>query len=215
MRVQLRDVKVDIGKQHLLSTLSFRAKSGQMSCLTGPSGSGKTTALNVASLLITPSQGDVLLDGQRASHWNDRQRRAFWREHASFVFQDLSIVLDESVSSNVQLGIPGSWLSRAERRLKCREALTRVGLYDRVDEVTSHLSGGERQRVAIARAIAKGSDVLFVEEPTASLDVDNCNIVYDLLRELADGGALVLIATHDVALVSRCDEEVPVSAHRS
>lgn len=104
---------------------------------------------------------------------------------------------------------------RAERRLKCREALTRVGLYDRVDEVTSHLSGGERQRVAIARAIAKGSDVLFVDEPTASLDVDNCNLVYDLLRELADGGALVLIATHDVALVSRCDEEVPVSAHRS
>ncbi len=204
------EVGVQLAQRTILSGLEFTARPGELVAFVGPSGCGKTTALNVAGLLSVPTGGDLLIDGEPTRSWKDGRRRRFWATTASFVFQDLGLVSEDSVRANVRLALEGSRVpDRAER---VERALAEVGLADRGRDPVVQLSGGERQRVAIARAIAKQARCIFADEPTASLDAGNRQIVHDLLRARADAGVTVLIATHDAWLMERCDQVVQVGA---
>lgn len=128
-------------------------------------------------------------------------RRKYWRDHAAFVLQDYDIIEDELVEFNVRL-------RRARRGIdhKLNAALEYVGLADRKGEPASHLSGGEKQRLALSRAVYRDAPVLYVDEPTASLDSTNRALVTNLLANFSGSGATVIISTHDEELISVCDQ---------
>lgn len=215
MEIHADNVAVEVGGRRILSDFSVDAASGHMVALTGPSGCGKTTGLNVVSLLVRPAAGSCFVNDVETSGWTDEHRRTFWRDHASFVFQDLGLMLDESVQHNVAIGLGSQRMSAAQKRKRCSEALERVGLADRAGDSASYLSGGERQRAAIARAIAKGASCIFADEPTASLDAGNRDVVYGLLRERTEAGVLVIVATHDRWLADHCSVDVAVGPRPS
>ena len=209
MVLSLDNVCVEVSSRRVLSGVSFDVLPGGLTALSGPSGCGKTTLLGVLSLLLLPSSGSVSIDGK--SSFSSKDRRVFWRDRAGFVYQDSGLIDDESVAYNVML-------SRVSKRklaagssdnVKRLDAvLSSVGLSSRKFDCVSVLSGGERQRVGIARALFKKADFLFVDEPTASLDLKNRDNVISLLRRAADSGVSVVVATHDSEFVRACDTVV-------
>lgn len=197
MRITAADVRVAIDDLEVLSGESLDCEPGRLTALVGPSGCGKTTLLHCLGLLQRPTAGAVLVDGEDTRGWDERRVRRFWRDKAAFVIQDYGIVDDESVAYNVTM-TSRLFSGRVSGDLdRCGEALGVTGLADRETEPASHLSGGEKQRLAIARAIYKDAKVLFVDEPTASLDAVNRTRVIDLFRERAEAGCTVILATHD------------------
>jgi putative ABC transport system ATP-binding protein len=203
MRIEANNVEFSLDGRTILHNESVICEPGAMTALVGPSGSGKTTLLNCLGLLIKPTGGHVLVDGTEVTEYTAKQRRSFWRRSAAFVLQDYGIIDDETLGFNITLSFRWKRLANSDQALNA--ALWRTGLQDRVSELASHLSGGEKQRLAIARAIYKKASVLLVDEPTASLDAANRQLVIDLFREMAAGGATVIIATHDDEMIAACD----------
>ena len=204
MLIEAEGVSVAIGGRAVLDREFVRCESGTMTALVGPSGSGKTTLLHCLGLLLPIGKGRILIDGKDATNYSSAARRRFWRDHAAFVLQDYGIMDQESVAFNVtmQSSLLGRRATGDQRRLA--EALERTGLAGRQAEVASHLSGGEKQRLALARAIYKQASVVFVDEPTASLDAGNRRKVIDLFAEFAASGATVIVSTHDFEMIDAC-----------
>lgn len=192
-------------KEHtIFEQVSLQCDPGTLTALTGPSGCGKTSLLNVLGLLAPASSGEVYIDEVPTSGWKDKQRSQFWQQRAAFIYQDYGIIDDETVAYNVTLR------PQAKTRGDVKAVLAQVGLQDRITEIASVLSGGEKQRLGVARAIFKQADVLFADEPTASLDEDNRRLIMELLRQRADTGVTVIIATHDQELIDFCDYAFPL-----
>ncbi|MFT0847736.1 ATP-binding cassette domain-containing protein [Actinomycetaceae bacterium L2_0104] len=201
MKMIARDLGVRIGPRTIFEDVNLNVPPGTMVALTGPSGCGKTTLLNCLGLIQRPTTGSVLADGIETNDWRDNQRTTFWRNHAAFIYQDYGVIEDQTVHYNVTLTKRQS----KETRNRIEEILSRVGLARRGNELAAVLSGGEKQRLGVARAIYKKATVIFADEPTASLDSDNQELVTKLLRSCVDNGASVVIATHDSHLASACD----------
>ncbi|HKU31024.1 MAG TPA: ATP-binding cassette domain-containing protein [Arthrobacter sp.] len=205
MEIKAENVTVIIEGKKVLAGQSVHAVPGKTLALVGPSGSGKTTLLNVLGLLLRVDGGSVVVGGQDAARWDDQRRRRFWQKHAAFVFQDYGLIDEETVEYNVALSRLSLLGLQRRHKAGIEEALERVGLTGRGKEKVSTLSGGEKQRVGLARAMFRSADVIFADEPTASLDLDNRNLVTGFLQEEAARGAAVIIATHDEDLMAACD----------
>jgi putative ABC transport system ATP-binding protein len=205
MNIVADGVTVIIDGREIVHEASLDCSPRTMTALVGPSGSGKTTLLHCLGLLQLPTSGRVLVDGTDTTGWKSRQRRRFWKAHSAFVLQDYGVMEEESVAFNVTMtsSVFGSRVSGDRRRLKA--ALEETGLSGRDGELAAHLSGGEKQRLSIARAIYKNARVIFVDEPTASLDEGNRAKVIELFASLARQGCVVVIATHDAEMMDACD----------
>lgn len=205
MRITAHDINFTIDSRTIFDGVSLDVPSGTAMALTGPSGSGKTTLFNCLSLLLPVSRGEILIDGTDVTRLSEGRRRRFWRDSVAFVFQDYGLVPDESVGFNVCMESSPLFRKPKKWGAGVEDALNRVGLTGRASEQVAKLSGGERQRVGIARAIHKKAKVIFADEPTASLDVGNRQIVHDLLLGEKARGATIVISTHDDHLSSACD----------
>ena len=205
MNIVADDVTVAIDKREIIRRARLDCSPGTMTALVGPSGSGKTTLLHCLGLLQKPTSGRVLVDGADTTGWKPRRRRRFWKEHSAFVLQDYGVMEEESVAFNVTMAssVFGSRVLGDRRRLQA--ALEETGLDGRDGEPAAHLSGGEKQRLSIARAIYKDARVIFVDEPTASLDDGNRAKVIDLFASRARQGCVVVVATHDAEMIDACD----------
>ncbi|MDO4665528.1 MAG: ATP-binding cassette domain-containing protein [Actinomycetaceae bacterium] len=203
MGIEAKDLSMKIGARILFQGVSLQCSKGSTLAIVGESGVGKTTLLNMLALILPTQTGRISFDGVEAQAWNERKIRRFWKEKVSFVLQDAGLDDSENVGYNITL-------KRSLRRQKKNDvayaAAQQVGLADRLDSQIVELSGGEQRRVAIARAIYKHADYLFADEPTASLDDTNRQLVQDLLLEQARKGASVIIATHDLTLAAACDQ---------
>ncbi len=205
MNIAAEDVTVIIDGREIVHRACLDCTPGNMTALVGPSGSGKTTLLHCLGLLQLPTSGRVLVDGRDTTAWKPRQRRRFWKEHSAFVLQDYGVMEEESVAFNVTMAssVFGSRVSGDRRRLKA--ALEETGLSGRDGELAARLSGGEKQRLSVARAIYKNARVVFVDEPTASLDDGNRAKVIELFASLARQGCVVVVSTHDDGMINACD----------
>ncbi|AOZ72722.1 hypothetical protein BK816_04955 [Boudabousia tangfeifanii] len=212
MELRIDNLGIKVGNRQLLSGINFLAASGDLVGIIGPSGCGKTTLLNTLGLLLPICQGKVFYNRADITQWSQRKISLFWRNHAAFVIQDAGIDEDENLAYNVSLK-NGLRRNRADAPL-C-SALEVVGLGGRADESARILSGGEHRRLAIARAIYRKSDVIFADEPTASLDGENRLHIQNLLAAEAERGALVLISTHDQELAKACTKILDLSQHVS
>ncbi|MBM7810415.1 putative ABC transport system ATP-binding protein [Saccharothrix algeriensis] len=204
MLVEAEGVSVVIGGRRVLDGESVRCAPGTMTALVGPSGSGKTTLLHCLGLLLPVDGGRVTIGGKDVTGYRAAARRRFWRDHAAFVLQDYGIMDEESVAFNVTMraGVLGRRAGGDRERLA--GVLERTGLAGRQDEPAGRLSGGEKQRLALARAVYKRADVVFVDEPTASLDAANRRRVIDLFAEFAADGRTVVVSTHDAEMIDAC-----------
>ncbi|MBX3699709.1 MAG: ABC transporter ATP-binding protein [Dokdonella sp.] len=185
-------------KVEVLHHIDLDIAQGDFLALMGPSGSGKTTLLNLIGGLDSPSQGTLVVDGERIDRLGEGALAKWRSEHVGFVFQFYNLLPMLSAQKNVELPLLLTRLGAAERRRRAAIALQLVGLTDRVSHKPSELSGGQQQRVAIARAIVSDPDLLVCDEPTGDLDRQSAQDVLGLLQMLnREHGKTIIMVTHD------------------
>jgi len=184
-----------------LRDLSFELDTGEMAFLTGRSGAGKSTLLKLVGLLERPTRGRVIVNGRDLCTLSRRQI-PYYRREVGIIFQDHHLLEDRSVFDNVALPLIVSRMGRSEIGRRVRAALDQVGLLDKERVVPTSLSAGEQQRVGIARAVVRRPSVLLADEPTGNLDPDLAREIMQLFRRFHQVGVTLLIATHDVALIT-------------
>ncbi len=181
---------------------------GEFVALMGPSGCGKSTLLGLVGAMSPPTSGRVIVDAIDVYGLDAERRADFRREYLGFVFQQLYLVPYLTAVQNVMLPLAASRVRNAEQRDMAADALTRVGLGDKLDRLPRDLSGGEQQRVAIARAIVNRPPLLLADEPTGCLDTATGREILDLFLRLRDGGLTVLLGTHDPSIGALADRLV-------
>jgi putative ABC transport system ATP-binding protein len=186
---------------------SVDLRAGQMTLLMGPSGSGKTTLLAMLSGLLRPDSGQVMALGNDLWQMSDEQREVFRLHHCGFIFQDANLMPALTARDHLEMILRwGLQMSSAEARQKTTDMLALLGLARKANLLPEHLSGGEKQRVAIGRALIKRPDLFFADEPTSALDWEHGEQVVELLRATAhDGGAAVVMVTHDSRIIPYAD----------
>ncbi len=180
--------------------LSFR--ENEFVAILGHSGCGKTTLLNIIGGLDKYTSGDLIINGRSTRSYKDSDWDTYRNHSIGFVFQSYNLIPHQSVLSNVELALTLSGVSKAERRRRAAEALTKVGLADQMKKRPNQLSGGQMQRVAIARALVNDPDILLADEPTGALDSETSVQVMDLLAEIARE-KLVIMVTHNPELADQ------------
>ncbi|MBN2094175.1 MAG: ABC transporter ATP-binding protein, partial [Candidatus Zambryskibacteria bacterium] len=165
--------------------------------ITGRSGSGKSTLLYQMGLLDRPNFGDIFIDGVNITELSHEERTKFRLKELGYVFQDYALVPELSALENTAIPLLMQGLNKEEAYKKACEALTKIGLEERFDNLPSQLSGGEQQRVSIARAIAHDPKIIFADEPTANLDSETADTVIKAFLELNQKGQTIIMVTHE------------------
>jgi putative ABC transport system ATP-binding protein len=201
----VRDVvkRVRDGRERrtVLDGISFEVRRGEFVVLRGPSGSGKTTLLAIVGAMLSPTSGEVLLDGEPTSRLREAHRAEVRRRKVGFVFQDLQLVDEMTAEENVLLPrVPDGVM--VEDAARARALLGRFGVAELARTRARSLSGGERQRVALARALLCDPPLLLLDEPTAHLDDARAGAIVAELAALAKDGRALLVATHDARIAT-------------
>ena len=183
---------------HALAGVDFKVMPGEFVAVMGPSGSGKSTCMNIVGCLDVPTKGSYQFMGVEVESL-DRDELAMLRRHyLGFVFQSFNLIARTGAAKNVELPLVYKGIPRRERRALAADALTIVGLADRLDHAPSELSGGQQQRVAIARALVTQPRLLLADEPTGNLDTKTSEEILNLMVELNQTrGLTIMMVTHE------------------
>ncbi|ARU54450.1 cell division ATPase [Oleiphilus messinensis] len=189
------------GREEVLSDIHFRLARGEMAFLTGHSGAGKSTLLKLMMLMERPSRGNIIVGGQHLGKILQRQI-PYYRRHIGVVFQNHQLLFDRTVFANVALPLEVTGTPVKEVARRVRAALDKVGLLKKEKLNPMQLSGGEQQRIGIARAVVNKPPLLLADEPTGNLDPELSADIMHLFEQFNQVGVTVLIASHDLALIS-------------
>jgi putative ABC transport system ATP-binding protein len=194
----------------VLRGIDFEVERGEIVSLEGPSGSGKTTFLSILGCILTPSGGDVMIDGRRAED-RGRTLAEIRRKSLGFVFQQFNLFPSLTALENVEYALNVKRMRGKAAHTEAERVIEAVGLADRRDFLPRDLSGGQKQRVAIARALAGNAPILLADEPTANLDSAVGTQVLEMFRSLArkENRALVIV-THDPKVRNVADRVVKI-----
>jgi putative ABC transport system ATP-binding protein len=196
----------------VLRGVSLDLSAGEVVALEGPSGSGKTTFLSILGCILTPTEGEIVIDGQRVDPARPGQLPAIRRKSIGFVFQQFNLFPALTAVENVEYALNVKGVRGPAARREAEELLAMVGMTERRDFLPRDLSGGQKQRVAIARAFCNTPSVLLADEPTANLDSQVGGQVLELFRRLAhEQGRALLIVTHDPRVRSICDRVLRIA----
>ncbi len=190
-----------------LTEVSFKLGRGEMAFLTGHSGAGKSTLLKLIMLMERPNKGQIFVGGQNLDRFSRRQI-PYFRRHVGVVFQNHQLLFDRTVFDNVALPLEIAGVAPREIGRRVRAALDKVGLLKKEKVYPITLSGGEQQRVGIARAVVNKPPVLLADEPTGNLDPELSEEIMKLFQQFNQVGVTVLIASHDLALISHMRHRV-------
>ncbi|MGE5697608.1 MAG: ATP-binding cassette domain-containing protein [Candidatus Sericytochromatia bacterium] len=195
--------------------LNLDVSEGSLAILLGPSGCGKTTLLSCLGGILSPSEGRIEFGDIDLTKLDRRALSEYRRNTVGIVFQAFNLVSSLTAIENVMVPMRAAGMSRHDACRRAEELLTRVGLADRMRHRPGDLSGGQQQRVAVARAIALDPPLLLADEPTAHLDFIQVEEVLRLIRELASGERVVVVATHDTRILPLADRVVDLTPHIS
>jgi putative ABC transport system ATP-binding protein len=194
-----------------IDCLQIEVPNGELALLLGASGCGKTTLLSVFAAILQPHRGSVKLDDLEITGLRGSSLTAYRRHKVGIVFQAFNLIPSLTASENVQVPLRAAGMGGGKARKLADELLARVSLMGRRKHRPAELSGGEQQRVAIARALALDPPLVLADEPTAHLDYIQIEGVLQLLREIADEGRMVVVATHDERMLPLADRIVELS----
>ena len=180
-----------------LRGVSFEVDRGSFIAVMGPSGSGKTTLMDILGCLSRPTDGTYILDGTNVHDLSETRLAEVRNRHIGFVFQNFNLLARTSALANVALPLLYSGLPKRVRIERAEEALTAVGLQDRMHHKPNELSGGQRQRVAIARALVNRPSILFADEPTGNLDTASGESILALFDQIHQQGNTIIMVTHE------------------
>ena len=185
-----------------LKNVNFHMLPGEMAFLTGHSGAGKSSLLKLIALLERSSRGQVIVNNQNLTKVS-RRRIPYFRRNIGIIFQDHQLLFDRTVYDNVALPLIIAGFSHQDIGKRVRAALDKVGLLNKEKKYPITLSGGEQQRVGIARAVVNKPPLILADEPTGNLDPELSAEIMGLFQDFSDVGVTVLVATHDITLISR------------
>lgn len=201
--LQLKSIKKDYiteyGSVHALNDVSINFRKSEFVSILGPSGCGKTTLLNIIGGLDRYTTGDLIINGKSTEEFNDRNWDSYRNHSVGFVFQSYNLIPHLTVYENVELALTISGVKKEKRKEMVINALTKVGLEEKIYVKPNQLSGGQMQRVAIARAIVNNPEILLADEPTGALDTETSKQVLEILQEISKD-RLVIMVTHNPEL---------------
>lgn len=185
-------------KVNALNDISFSVPSGDFVALVGKSGSGKSTLLNIIAGLTHPSSGEIIINGENITNYNENQLCIFRQKNIGFIFQSFNLLNIYNAQENVEMPLIFSGVNKKERSQKAKTILETLDMEDRLTHKPNELSGGQQQRVAIARALVNEPKIILADEPTGNLDTANGLEIIQLLRTMnKNTGATVVMVTHD------------------
>jgi putative ABC transport system ATP-binding protein len=200
---------------HALRGVDLEIGEGEWLAIQGPTGHGKSTLLQLLGGLDRPTAGVLDFDGRDLAKTREVAMTKIRAENIGFVFQTFNLIPTLSAQENVETALVPLGISGPERKARAAEALSSVGLGDRVRHLPTELSGGQQQRVAIARALVKEPKVLLADEPTGNLDEATGKQIVDMLfTKHAERGMTLVLVTHDASLAHRCDRVVRLRSGR-
>ena len=189
-----------------LNGVSFEIKDGEFVAIMGPSGCGKSTLLNILGLLDNPTEGSYLFGDSEVARLKEKERTRFRKGNIGFIFQSFNLIDELNVYDNIELPLRYLDIPAAERKQRVTEMMKRMNISHRAKHFPQQLSGGQQQRVAIARACVANPKLILADEPTGNLDSKNGREVMQLLQELNQEGATIVMVTHsqkDAAMAQR------------
>ncbi len=201
-----RDFYVGKESVHALRNISICFQERVLTILKGRSGSGKTTLINLLGLIDNPTEGTITVLDKQTNGMSEAEKNNIRKKEFGFVFQSGALVPNMTVYENVELVLRLAKYPKKEMKSRVLECIESVGLSKKISHYPEELSGGEMQRAGIARAIAHRPKILFVDEPTSSLDFNTGLRVVKLFKELIDKeGTTIIMTTHDPKLIPIAD----------
>ena len=212
MTLQLRSVEkvYDMNSVgvHALRGVSFDIENNEYVAIMGPSGSGKSTLMNIIGCLDVPTEGTYLLDGADVGSLSEDRLAEIRNEKIGFVFQTFNLLGRSDVFHNVELPLIYAGMRPAVRRRLAEEAISKVGLADRMKHRPNELSGGQRQRVAIARALVNQPSILLADEPKGNLDSNTGAEIMEVFDSLHSEGNTIILVTHEDEIAKHARREI-------
>ncbi|MEO5302220.1 ABC transporter ATP-binding protein [Enterococcus cecorum] len=203
--------KNDEESLHVLKDVNLHIEQGEMVAVMGPSGSGKSTLINLLGFIDRKFEGTYLFEGESLVGTNDDRLSKVRNQTVGFVFQNFSLIENNTVYENVELPLLYGGYNFSQTREKVMASLKRVGLEGKEDKYPKQLSGGQQQRVAIARSIINNPKFIIADEPTGALDTHTSTEIMELFAELnAKDGATIILVTHDPEVVPYCHRLIKI-----
>ncbi|MBM0741320.1 ABC transporter ATP-binding protein [Phormidium sp. CLA17] len=194
----------------VLKGIDLTIEEGEYVSIMGVSGSGKSTLMNILGCLDRPTHGHYVLEGRNLTTLNNDELAYIRNRRIGFVFQQFNLLARATALDNVMLPMVYANVSKSQRKQRAEEALSRVGLAERMKNRPSQLSGGQQQRVAIARALVNRPALVLADEPTGALDTETSKEVMHLLADLNHQGITIIIVTHEPNIAAQTQRVIHV-----
>lgn len=195
----------------VLKDIDLHIDSGEMIAIMGPSGSGKSTLINLLGFIDKSFEGDYLFEGESFTTWSDDDLSKIRNQTVGFVFQNFSLIENNTVYENVELPLLYNGYGFHQTKQKVLAALEMVGLADKANKYPKQLSGGQQQRVAIARAVINEPKFIIADEPTGALDTHTSEEIMKLFVELnQEKKATIILVTHDPEMIPYCTRLIQI-----
>ena len=205
--ITVKNLHKKFGHLHILKGIDLEISQGEVVVVIGPSGSGKSTFLRCLNMLETPSEGEILFEGESITARGHNINMT--RQKMGMVFQQFNLFPHKTVLDNITLApIRVKKMEKNKAEAVAMDLLQTVGLEDKRDAYPSQLSGGQKQRIAIARALAMEPHVMLFDEPTSALDPEMVGEVLDVMKKLADKGMTMVIVTHEMGFAREVGDRI-------
>lgn len=193
---------------HALDGVDLTIDEREFVAVIGASGSGKSTLMNIIGCLDTADSGNYFIDGQNIMDMTEKEIGIMRNRKIGFIFQQFNLIPKLNAFENVELPLIYQGVGAKERKDRVKEALTKVGLEDRMYHRPNQLSGGQQQRVAVARALVTKPTLILADEPTGNLDSKSSKDIMNLIKELHAQGNTIVLITHDNNIAAEAPRQV-------